>query len=74
MLQASKRELQQIELQWNPKVSLGVVMAAGGYPYDYEKGYTIQGLPHETENLKVCLLYTSPSPRDVEESRMPSSA
>ena len=23
---------------------------------------------------KACLLYTSPSPRDVEESRMPSSA
>ena len=26
------------------------------------------------ENLSFCLLYTSPSPRDVEESRMPSSA
>ena len=26
------------------------------------------------ERLKLCLLYTSPSPRDVEESRMPSSA
>ena len=24
--------------------------------------------------IKICLLYTSPSPRDVEESRMPSSA
>ena len=24
--------------------------------------------------LYICLLYTSPSPRDVEESRMPSSA
>ena len=24
--------------------------------------------------LQSCLLYTSPSPRDVEESRMPSSA
>ena len=24
--------------------------------------------------LRPCLLYTSPSPRDVEESRMPSSA
>ena len=24
--------------------------------------------------VRVCLLYTSPSPRDVEESRMPSSA
>ena len=26
------------------------------------------------QNAKDCLLYTSPSPRDVEESRMPSSA
>ena len=24
--------------------------------------------------INACLLYTSPSPRDVEESRMPSSA
>ena len=34
---------------------------------------------NKIENIKVgnindCLLYTSPSPRDVEESRMPSSA
>ena len=28
----------------------------------------------KAENYKYCLLYTSPSPRDVEESRMPSSA
>ena len=26
------------------------------------------------EVINICLLYTSPSPRDVEESRMPSSA
>ena len=26
------------------------------------------------ENIKVCLLYTSPSPRDRQKSRMPSSA
>ena len=26
------------------------------------------------KQLYTCLLYTSPSPRDVEESRMPSSA
>ena len=36
------------------------------------------GVPHERlrEQLlsNICLLYTSPSPRDVEESRMPSSA
>ena len=29
---------------------------------------------HASANTKSCLLYTSPSPRDVEESRMPSSA
>ena len=28
----------------------------------------------KVEEPKDCLLYTSPSPRDVEESRMPSSA
>ena len=28
----------------------------------------------EVSLLQTCLLYTSPSPRDVEESRMPSSA
>ena len=28
----------------------------------------------EIEVKEGCLLYTSPSPRDVEESRMPSSA
>ena len=30
--------------------------------------------PEEKGLRLACLLYTSPSPRDVEESRMPSSA
>ena len=29
---------------------------------------------HKQGRYYICLLYTSPSPRDVEESRMPSSA
>ena len=33
----------------------------------------LQGLPTET-TIKTCLLYTSPSPRDMSASRMPSSA
>jgi len=32
------------------------------------------GLRRGAEVSDTCLLYTSPSPRDVEESRMPSSA
>ena len=31
-------------------------------------------LENEDALAHICLLYTSPSPRDVEESRMPSSA
>ena len=31
-------------------------------------------LDESDRELRSCLLYTSPSPRDVEESRMPSSA
>ena len=34
-----------------------------------EKAYT-----HDLEQLMDCLLYTSPSPRDRQKSRMPSSA
>ena len=32
------------------------------------------GLRKPDDSFRDCLLYTSPSPRDVEESRMPSSA
>ena len=38
-----------------------------------ESSQTLNNLQTENE-AKPCLLYTSPSPRDVEESRMPSSA
>ena len=42
------------------------------------KGAKILGCIHMTIQtgvlIETCLLYTSPSPRDVEESRMPSSA
>ena len=34
----------------------------------------IRALSEAGTNALSCLLYTSPSPRDVEESRMPSSA
>ena len=36
--------LDKIEAQWDPRPSLGVVLAAGGYPADYAKGDVIKGL------------------------------
>ena len=38
---------------------------------DYEGEIRSMG---DTVNIRTCLLYTSPSPRDRQKSRMPSSA
>jgi phosphoribosylamine--glycine ligase len=32
------------ELRWDRRAALGVVLAAGGYPFDYRKGDAIEGL------------------------------
>lgn len=37
--------LETQSIDWDPRAALGVVMAAGGYPYSYNKGDTINGLP-----------------------------
>ena len=41
-------------IQWDSRVSVGVVMAAGGYPDSYKKGDIISGLPESPDaNTKV---------------------
>ncbi|MEF2485166.1 phosphoribosylamine--glycine ligase [Vibrio mimicus] len=47
-------KLDQVESKWDPRASIGVVLAAGGYPGDYAKGDVISGLPtQETAGQKV---------------------
>jgi phosphoribosylamine---glycine ligase len=51
---ALDRRLHQVQAQWDPRASLGVVMAAGGYPGEYRKGDVIDGLPaQESPGVKV---------------------
>jgi phosphoribosylamine--glycine ligase len=38
-------QLHGINADWDPRVALGVVMAAGGYPGSYRRGDPILGLP-----------------------------
>ncbi len=53
-LAALNQKLDQITTEWDTRASLGVVMASGGYPETYQKGYTIHGLPDtETTDTKV---------------------
>jgi phosphoribosylamine---glycine ligase len=43
-LAAVEERLDQIQVQWDDRAALGVVMAAGGYPVGYQKGDIISGL------------------------------
>ena len=43
-LAAINGKLDTIKADWDPRASLGVVLAAGGYPADYPKGDVISGL------------------------------
>ena len=53
-LDAIDGKLDQSETLWDQRTSLGVVLAAGGYPEAYNKGDVISGLENtETESTKV---------------------
>tara|TARA_B100000686_G_scaffold65466_1_gene70523 strand:+ start:7488 stop:8786 length:1299 start_codon:yes stop_codon:yes gene_type:complete len=43
-LSAFDGSLESIEIEWDPRASLGVVMASDGYPENYRKGDPITGL------------------------------
>jgi phosphoribosylamine--glycine ligase len=51
---AIDKKLDQVESKWDPRASIGIVLAAGGYPASYNKGDVISGLPKtEVEGEKV---------------------
>ena len=53
-LSAFDGSLESIEIEWDPRASLGVVMASNGYPESYRKGDPITGLDNILgENSKV---------------------
>jgi phosphoribosylamine--glycine ligase len=63
--EAAEGKLVESEIIWDERVSLGVVMAAGGYPNNYDKGFEISGLlEDETEDLKIFHAGTSLNKED----------
>jgi phosphoribosylamine--glycine ligase len=53
LLHATDGTLDQVELDWDRRVALGVVLAAGGYPGEPRKGDVIRGLPAAAEDCMV---------------------
>ena len=56
----------RLHWQVEPVIIHGYVIAAGMVEKDSNREYL--------NDISICLLYTSPSPRDRQKSRMPSSA
>lgn len=53
LMAATEGTLDQVELQWDRRVALGVVMAAEGYPLQPRKGDVISGLPADAADVMV---------------------
>ena len=53
LMHATDGTLDQVELQWDRRVALGVVLAASGYPLSPRKGDVISGLPADGEEAMV---------------------
>ena len=53
LMHATEGTLDQVELQWDRRVALGVVMAAAGYPLSPRKGDLVTGVPAESPDAMV---------------------
>jgi phosphoribosylamine--glycine ligase len=53
LMHATDGTLDQVELQWDRRVALGVVLAAEGYPLNPRKGDAITGLPDDEDEAMV---------------------
>ncbi len=53
LMHATDGTLDQVELQWDRRVALGVVLAAEGYPLNPRKGDAISGLPEDEDEAMV---------------------
>jgi phosphoribosylamine--glycine ligase len=53
LLAATSGTLDQVDLQWDRRVALGVVMAAAGYPLNPRRGDVVTGLPEESADTMV---------------------
>jgi len=53
LLAATSEGLDQLEMEWDRRVTLGVVMAAHGYPLNPRKGDAITGLPQDEGDAMV---------------------
>ena len=68
-----KKNFRVVTEEWL-KYKKNTVKKSTYYNYSYSVGKYLYPKFADQDITKICLLYTSPSPRDRQKSRMPSSA
>jgi len=66
LLAIIEEDAQGKEIQWSPKASGCVVLAAGGYPLAYEKGKRIEGLNQASETPGIAIFHAGTKFQDGE--------
>jgi phosphoribosylamine--glycine ligase len=56
--------LSDIEAEWDPRPSLGIVLAAGGYPETYNKGDVISGLDADKSSNDLKIFHAGTADKD----------
>lgn len=64
LLAVCRGELDKVNLEWDPRPSVCVVMASGGYPGPYEKGKVIEGLEQAAELDDVVVFHAGTASLD----------
>ena len=64
MLAVCDGKLGSINLEWDPRPSVCVVMSSGGYPGDYEKGKVIEGLDDAAKLKDVMVFHAGTAKKD----------
>lgn len=54
---AIKGKLNEIDVKWDDKAAVCVILASGGYPVKYEKGYEIKGLQAQKNKDDVIVFH-----------------
>jgi phosphoribosylamine--glycine ligase len=64
LLAVTKGELDKVELEWDRRPAVCVVMASGGYPGDYTKGKEITGLDEAAKLKDVVVFHAGTAEKD----------
>lgn len=57
MLAVADERLETVKIEWQDNAAVCVVMASGGYPEEYQKGYEISGIDRAQRDLNITVFH-----------------